>query len=68
MSDVIGIVHGRFLAIEVKSPTGRVRPEQAAFLAEVARHGGLAFVARSCQDVVDKLGLGREVITPREGA
>lgn len=50
---------GRLLAIEVKSPTGRVRPEQAAFLQDVARHGGIAFVARSTEEVCEKLGLGR---------
>lgn len=48
---------GRFIAIEVKSPTGRVRPEQTAFLQTVTRAGGLGFVARSVDDVIDKLGL-----------
>ena len=66
MSDIIGCVPSRapavcavgtMLAIEVKSPTGTVRPEQTAFLAEVVRAGGIGFVARSCEDVVNKLAL-----------
>jgi len=67
MSDIVGIhpwndhghrpFVGRFLAIEVKNPGGAVSPEQTAFLQTVVRAGGVGFVARSCQDVVDKLGL-----------
>ena len=40
----------QFIAIEVKSSTGRVRPEQARFLAAVKALGGLAGVARSVED------------------
>lgn len=68
MSDIVGIVPSRqpaacavgtFLAIEVKQPGGVVSPEQTAFLQTVIRAGGVGFVARSCDDVIDKLGLGR---------
>jgi hypothetical protein len=71
MSDIVGIVRttdgvhtygpmvGRFLAIEVKNPGGEVSQEQAAFLQTVVRAGGIGFVARSCDDVLDKLGLRR---------
>jgi hypothetical protein len=38
---------GRAFYIEVKSATGRLRPEQAAFLAAMRRAGALAGVARS---------------------
>jgi len=34
-----------------------VRPEQTAFLQTVTRAGGLGFVARSVDEVIDKLGL-----------
>ena len=47
---------GRFVALEVKRPTGRVRPEQAEFLAKVSRHGGVAAVVRSVDDVDRALG------------
>lgn len=47
---------GRFVALEVKRPSGRVRPEQAEFLAKVERHGGIAAVVRSVEDVDRALG------------
>ena len=52
-SDVIGLAKdGRFLAVEVKTATGRVRPEQETFIAAVRRAGGRAGVARSVGDAV----------------
>ena len=55
-SDVIGQLRdGRFLAVEVKSHTGRLRPEQAIFLDRINGAGGAAFVARNCLDVLNNL-------------
>lgn len=42
---------GQFLAIEVKSATGKPTPEQVAFLASVVKAGGIAFIARNLDDV-----------------
>lgn len=39
-----------FTAIEGKSATGRVRPEQAAFIETVLRCGGRAGIARSVEE------------------
>jgi len=39
-----------FTSIEVKTPTGRVRPEQQAWLETVQQAGGIAIVARSVPD------------------
>ena len=51
VSDLIGWTEGgRFVAIEVKGPRGRVTDEQAAFLDLVRRSGGLAGVARSVEE------------------
>lgn len=51
-SDILGILDdGRFLAIEVKGPKGKASQEQSQFLAEIAKRGGVAFVARSIEDV-----------------
>ncbi len=51
VSDLIGWTEGgRFVAVEVKGPRGRVTAEQAAFLDLVRRSGGLAGVARSVED------------------
>lgn len=47
-SDLIGITpDGRFLAIEVKAPNGRVKPEQQTFIDAVNRAGGVGGFARS---------------------
>lgn len=52
-SDLIGVSpDGRFLAVEVKTPTGRIRPEQTRFIEAVRRHGGIAGIARSPADAV----------------
>lgn len=53
-SDLIGIVTcgkvGRFIALEVKTERGKLRPDQARFLALVQRMGGFACVVRSVED------------------
>lgn len=57
-ADILGqLQDGRFLAVEVKAPAGRLRPEQAAFLELVLQHGGVAFVARSLDDINTNLAL-----------
>jgi hypothetical protein len=51
-SDILGVLDdGRFMAIEVKGPKGKATFEQRDFLAEIAKRGGVAFVARSIEDV-----------------
>jgi len=57
VSDIIGIYKGRFLAIEVKTPKGKVTEAQRAFIDRVNKEGGIAFVARSVEDVIEKLEL-----------
>ena len=52
-SDLIGIApDGRFLGVEVKTKTGRIRPEQLTFIAAVQKAGGRAGVARSVADAL----------------
>ncbi len=56
-SDVIGQLRdGRLLAVEVKGPTGNLRPEQQKFLDLVNDAGGCAFLARNLADVHRHLG------------
>ena len=55
--DVLGqLKDGRLLGVEVKSRTGRLRPEQSVFLDRIRGAGGVAFIARDLQDVVKALG------------
>jgi hypothetical protein len=51
-ADLVGLVDGRFIALEVKTATGRVRPEQKAWLSCVRAFGGFAAVVRSTSDAV----------------
>ncbi len=54
--DVLGqLTDGRFLGVEVKSPTGKLRPEQSLFLERVRGAGGVAFMARDLRDVLREL-------------
>lgn len=55
VADILGIWKGQPLAIEVKTKKGVVSEEQKAFLLDFTSHGGIAFVARCLQDVIDEL-------------
>jgi len=63
VSDIIGIYKGRMLAIEVKTRRGRVSEYQQRFIDAVKRHGGIAFIARSVEDVMDALDVRDRFIT-----
>ena len=56
ISDLLGWARGgRFLAVEVKTPAGRVTPQQQAFIDAVNAAGGLGIIARSEQDLINAL-------------
>lgn len=59
VADILGIVGGRPLAIEVKHKAGRKGPTefQTRFLEQFEDAGGIAFVAYSIDDVADRLDL-----------
>lgn len=54
LADILGMLRpsGRFLAIEVKSATGRQSTQQQAFQRMVESCGGLYVLARSVDDAV----------------
>lgn len=60
VGDILGLYRGRFVAIEVKKPTGVVSEVQEKFIQRVTSKGGLAFVARSLEDVVKLLKTGND--------
>lgn len=53
-ADLVGVLRpsGRLLALECKSPTGRLRPEQRAWLGVVRDFGGFAAVVRSPEEAL----------------
>ncbi len=57
VSDLLVCYQGRFLAIEVKRPGGKVSPEQERFLERVRAAGGIGLVAYGIDDVIDGLGV-----------
>ena len=50
--EMVGTQVAVFLSIEVKTPTGRLRPEQQQWLDAVQAAGGIAGVARSVDDAL----------------
>lgn len=54
--DVHGmLVGGRAFYVEVKRHNGRVEPHQQRFIDKVIAGGGIAFVARSLDDVIERI-------------
>jgi hypothetical protein len=62
-ADIVGIVgpRGTFLALEVKTPTGRVSKEQQQWLDIVNRRGGVARVVRSVEEAGAAIDVGRRL-------
>lgn len=56
-ADLVGFVHatGRFIAMEIKTPTGRLSKEQRLWIRFVNEHGGYACVARSVPEALEHL-------------
>lgn len=48
--ELVGRKLAVFLSVEVKTDTGRVRPEQVNWLEQVQKHGGIACVARNVEE------------------
>nr|DAO19824.1 MAG TPA: Nuclease [Caudoviricetes sp.] len=56
-SDLIGIRRddGKFVAIECKTPRGRLREDQKLFIDAILKSNGIAGVARSAEDALNLL-------------
>lgn len=52
MPDIFAIKHGRLLAVEVKSKTGKPSPEQYEWRAKLIAHGAHHLFARSVDEVI----------------
>lgn len=55
VADILGIINGRLLAIEVKTKTGRLSDEQRVFLRHINEQGGVGIVGRSAKEVAIEL-------------
>lgn len=57
--DIIGTIPGtgRALYIEVKTPSGTLKPDQRAFLEAHGGRGALAFVAHDAKEAVEYLAM-----------
>lgn len=55
--DILGIYNGRLLGIEVKTRGGKVSEYQQKFIDAINQRGGIAFVVRSVDDLIAKLGV-----------
>jgi hypothetical protein len=56
--DLSGITStGRFIGLEIKTPTGRVSPDQERFGAMLVKFGALYAVVRSVEDALRVLGM-----------
>jgi len=51
LADLSAVRGGETVYIEVKTPKGTQRPDQAVFQADVERHGARYILARSIEDV-----------------
>lgn len=58
LPDITGVLKdGRGFWIEVKGHNGRLSSHQQAFIDRINQAGGLAFVAKDVDTVIEKLGL-----------
>lgn len=66
-ADILACIKGRFVAVEVKVGTDRLRKEQKAFAEAVARNDGVVILARSVEDVAVNLLAHGLVEVPSDG-
>ena len=60
--DIVGIINGRFFGIEIKGPHGKLSEHQEKFIKRIQDAGGIAFVAKSVDDVLAGLNLKKAVL------
>ncbi len=53
--DIMAIKGGKFYAIEVKSPIGKLSPAQASWLTEAQEYGAVVIVAHSFDEFLEQI-------------
>ena len=61
-TELVGLRLAQFVALEIKTAQGVLRPEQQAFLRLVQQLGGVAAVCRSMEEAEQLLGSPRQVL------
>lgn len=63
LPDITGVLKdGRGFWIEVKTERGVLSPHQERFIANINDAGGIAFMARSVDEVIEKLELKKRML------
>ena len=65
--DILGCYKGKLLGIEVKTRRGTLSDHQRRFIDQINREGGIAFVARSIDDVIAGLGVENRFLPLGQG-
>ena len=52
-SDLVGTYKGKIICLEIKTPEGRISPDQAVFLKKIKDLGGYAWILRSLTEAVE---------------
>jgi hypothetical protein len=58
-ADLVGCLAGRFVALEIKTATGRASQEQRQWLTLVRRYGGFAAIVRSVEEAREAIARAR---------
>jgi Holliday junction resolvase len=55
--DILAVINGRFVAIEVKTEKGKASAIQQAQIRRIQQAGGVAFIAKSVDEVIENLAI-----------
>ena len=55
IADIVGVIDGRAVFVEVKTKTGRQREAQRKFQAAIEKAGGIYLIARSPEEAISGL-------------
>lgn len=58
--DIICVIDGQFVGIEVKTKTGKQSPDQLLFQKRLERNGGRYYIVRCLEDVKQALAENKE--------
>jgi hypothetical protein len=64
--DIAGIFpNGKFFAIELKTPKGRLSPEQVEWISKLNMSGAMALVLRTRQEIDEFIQAATQIKTPQ---